>query len=164
MRRHLLVVASVLLLVVAITFITLGGAMITGGPWPCTSAAPLLALMILLFGASLGAVTVRNFGWRMRPATHSSEWALEIVSSGPKAFAAVIAVILGIIGSMTSAISLWIWSEGGLGVLFLFVTVPCAAACAILCGLLSRAARVPPKAPPPLPQARVVSDRPSERS
>lgn len=159
MRRHLLVVASALLIVVAIAFIALGGAMIADGPWPCSSNLPLLALSIILFGASLGAVTVRNFGWRLRPA----ESVPEIASSGPKIFAAVIAVILGIIGSSTSALSLWVWNGGGMAVLGLFVSVPFAAACAILCALLSRAARVPPKAPRPapprLPHAHVLRRR-----
>lgn len=146
MRRHLLVVASVLLVFVAIAFITLGGAMIVGGPWSCSSNVPLVALATILFGASLGAVTVRNFGWRKRPATPLAEPVPEIASSGPKNFAAAMAVILGLIGSMTCTISLCVWNEGGLGVLALFVSVPCAAACAILCALLSHAARVPPKA------------------
>jgi len=121
--------------------------MIADGPWPCSSNVSLVVLATILFGASLGAVTVRNFGWQKRPASSQAASVPEIASSGPKVFAAAIAVILGIIGSITSTISLWAWNEGGWGVLALFASVPCAAACAILCALLSHAARVPPKAP-----------------
>lgn len=155
MRRSLLVVTSVLLIFVAVAFILLGGAVIAGGPWGCTSSAPFLALLTILSGGSLGAVAVRNFGWQKRLAFP------EIASSGPKNFAAVIAVMFGIIGSMTSVMSLWIWSAGGLGVLLLFASVPFAAACATLCALLSHAARVPPKQPaqPDLPHAQVVRRR-----
>jgi len=160
MSRHLLVVASVLLIFVGIAFITLGGAMIASGPWPCSSNVPLVVLSIILFGASLGAVTVRNFGWRRGPATSLAASVPEIASSGPKNFAAAMAVILGIIGSITSTISLCVWNEGGMGVLVLFGSVPCAAACAILCALLSHVARVSPRSPrPPRPRppdARVV--------
>lgn len=161
MRRTLLVFTSVLLILVAVAFIALAGAMIADGPWPCTSNVSLVVLAIILFGASLGVVAVRNFGWQK--GTSPEAWVPEITSSGPRLFAAAIAVILGIIGAITSTLSLSILSEGGWGALALFVSVPGAAVCAILCALLSYAARVPPKSrrppPPRPPHAQVVHRR-----